>query len=64
VIQLGGDASMHCEILVVDECTKRQFLEEIEYILIDLATILLLAFIKLVLHYNLKLKNVVIVLPS
>lgn len=61
MVELRRNASMHCKKFRIYHSTNRHSLKQIHNRLIDLAIIFLLAYIKFILHYNLKVKNVVMV---
>lgn len=54
---------MNCEIFAINEGAKRYFHKKVKKLLIDLAVVLLFAWIMWKIHSILKLKKVVIVRP-
>ena len=61
MVEFWGNTAMYGEVLTIYDGTQGHGLKKIHYCLIDLAIIFLLAYINFILHYNLKLKKVVMV---
>lgn len=55
---------MDCEVLVIDEGAEGQFGEEVDEALVDVGSVLLVAWVGRAVHSVLKLKKEVMVLPS